>query len=500
MKKRFNLSLLLKNFSDIFSSVPENFPFKKELLDAENSWINKMALFHYTAWPFLTSGIFFFLMGAIQKSKPLMIYRFGTTSLLILLGIIAYLFREQTKVVKNSLFFASAVLTLSISWSLTVGNPTESIWVILLATIIIATISSSLFFAISWLTFLTLISEPFWITKYPTSKIVVNLVVAFVIIIFAHIAKRILVQSIVNKLLHDKSQKDFINAQKELYTEIEKFVPPVLVKKIEEQTMPISVMVNDDMLTGNPNDMDEQFLEKRPLSLVVDDILRRHQSDVAVLFSDLRNFSQRSTDIEFVEKELVPSSIKLIDMVEANMGVAKQIGDAIFVYYSTEGSHPDDSKKAILRAFKDAVAGCLIEKQRVKKLGRDKSERFFSIAYGTALIGNMASSHHREATVIGAPANLAARMDSLTKEPVFKPLLEDGNKILVCDKAKTVMDEFEGKLVFEKVVLEDIGITIKSFPDEKFIYLFHVTKENIEALNEILIANDIDPIDIEDYI
>jgi class 3 adenylate cyclase len=223
--------------------------------------------------------------------------------------------------------------------------------------------------------------------------------------------------------------------------------------------------------------------------MALDEVLMRKEASVAVMFTDMRNFSTRSVDTDFVEQELVPSSSKIIDGAEDNMGVAKQIGDAVFVYYSME-----DPEEGLLRAAKDSVKGCMDEKQRIKTLGRAEPERFFSIAYGSALVGNMASFRHREATVIGSPANLSARMDTLTKEPAFKILIGDGNKVLVSKTAKEILKTFNDKLEFNEVNLEDIKLIMKSFPDEKSIYLFATTAENIAALNEVLAVNNLAPI------
>ena len=108
----------------------------------------------------------------------------------------------------------------------------------------------------------------------------------------------------------------------------------------------------------------------------------------------------------------------------------------------------------------------------------------------------MASFRHREATVIGSPANLSARMDSLTKEPAFKILVDDGNKVLVSKTAKEILKSFNDKFEFNEVNLEEMHLIMKSFPDEKHVCLFTVTEQNISALNEVLTMNNIRPIEI----
>jgi len=451
------------DFFDLFILVPSQV--KNRLEQEENTWIKKIALFHYTMWPTFTL-VFFFVNKNITLN--LIIFRGGLAAVLLTLGTLAYFFRKNIKVVKYSLFLSGFVLSLFISWSMTLGNPVESIWILMHATLIMISTSSSVLFSVLWLSTILLATEPFWSNKYSLPYLTANLIALTIIVVFGYIFKKNWIQSKINKFLRDDTVKEAIEHQMEFDNEIKRFISPVLVKRIEEKTT-----------------------NGQTLVMALDDVLMRKKALVAVMFTDMRNFSTRSIDIDFVEQELVPSSSKIIDRVEDNMGVAKQIGDAVFVYYSME-----DPEEGLLRAIKDAVRGCIGEKQRIKTLGRTEPERFFSIAYGPALVGNMASFRHREATVIGSPANLSARLDSLTKKPAFKTLIEDGNKILVSKTAKEILKTFNDKFEFNEVNLENIQLIMKSFPNEKTIYLFTVTEQNINALNEVLKVNNIQTIEM----
>jgi len=103
----------------------------------------------------------------------------------------------------------------------------------------------------------------------------------------------------------------------------------------------------------------------------------------------------------------------------------------------------------------------------------------------------MASFRHREATVIGSPANLAARMDGLTKEPNFKALIDDGEHVLVSKDAMQIINSFNSGFEFKEVNLEEMHLIMKSFPEEKRTYLFQLTQRNISLFNEVLTANAI---------
>ena len=462
MRKQLLQTLI--DFFDLFLSVSAQV--KERVEQEEHKWIKNVALFHYTIWP-LTFIIFFFFIK--PKSMDLIIYRSGSILCLLVLGLIAYIFRNNFRIVKYSLFVAGFALSLLISWSMTVGNPTESIWILMHATLIMVSVSSSVMFSVLWLSIILLSTQPFWSVKYTFSYQTANLIALTVIVTFAYIFKKNWIQSKVNKFLREDAIKESIEKQIEFDNEIKRFISPVLVQRIEEKTS-----------TGET------------LVMALDDVLMRKESPVAVMFTDMRNFSTRSVDTDFVEKELVPSSSKIIDSSEDNMGIAKQIGDAVFVYYSME-----DPEEGLLRATKDAVAGCIDEKRRIKELGRQVPERFFSLAYGPALVGNMASFRHREATVIGSPANLAARMDSLTKEASFSTLINDCNKVLLSKTAKELLQTFHDSFEFNEVNLEEMNLTMKSFPNEKHIYLFPLTTNNLERLNSVLEANNIKTVEAE---
>ena len=150
------------------------------------------------------------------------------------------------------------------------------------------------------------------------------------LIVIGYATKRIWIRSKINEFLHNDAVQESIQKQIEFDNEIKRFISPVLVQRIEEKTA-----------TGET------------LVMALDDVLMRKEAPVAVMFTDMRNFSTRSVDTDFVEKELVPSSSKIIDSSEDNMGIAKQIGDAVFVYYSMEDpGRPTRNKRCCSRLYR----------------------------------------------------------------------------------------------------------------------------------------------------
>jgi class 3 adenylate cyclase len=456
---------ILVGLIDPMLTIPLNV--KTRVLQEEHYRINRVAFFSYLIWP----SMYIILYFALDQNKvPIEIfrkYRFGLAGTIWLLGLLAYIFRRRTNVVKFSLYLVSLAIPLFVAWSMTFGYPVQTKWLVFMPTLVLISVARSFILPVMWVLFITMITKPIWVTVNPARWLVTDTIVGIVIILFGHIFRRIWLESKVNQFINDDLIAASIEQQLEFDKNIKSFISPVLVSRIEEKTR-----------------------SGESLVAALDSVLMRRANKVSVLFNDVRNFSTRSIDSHFVENELIPASSLIIDRTEANGGVAKQIGDAVFVYYSL-----DDPEEALLRAMKDGVVGCIEEKKRIEFLGRNNPERFFSLSYGNALVGNMASTKHREATVIGAPANLAARMDGLTKKPEFNILVADGTKIIMSEEAVNTAKTFHDKLDFQKIDLVEKDFIMKSFPDEKSVYLFATTPENIKALNEVLIENKLAPIE-----
>jgi len=429
----------------------------------ESSWLKKSALVNFILWP----TAFIFLLIAIDKSKTnynmWIVYRVGTAVIILVLALISLVFKNKKELIRLMSFLAAGVLATTIAWSMTFGASFAKGYYLIPPLVILVSVSRSFIFPSLWIIFLALINKPFWSTRFPDNAITAEVITSIAILLFAHLGKRIWLESKVNKYLYEDLTSATIEKQMEFDRNIKSFISPVLVEKIEAKTR-----------------------SGESLVAALDSVLMRKSNKVSVLFNDVRNFSTRSIDSHFVENELIPASSIIIDRSESNMGVAKQIGDAVFVYYSL-----DDPEESLLRAMKDGIIGCIEEKKRVESLNRDKPERFFSLSYGIALVGNMASAKHREATVIGSPANLAARMDSLTKETEFSTLVADGTKIIMSEEAVNTARTFHDRLNFQKIDLTERNLVMKSFPDEKNVYLLASTSENINILNEVLAANNL---------
>lgn len=140
---------------------------------------------------------------------------------------------------------------------------------------------------------------------------------------------------------------------------------------------------------------------------------------VAVLFSDIRNFTP------FAESNLSYDVVHILNRYFYRMGNAilqhqgyidKYLGDGIMALFGLEGTPPATS-------CENALLAALEMKQELadfnKYLGQHFGLRFeigIGIHYGDVLVGDMGHPQHQQFTAIGDAVNVAARIETATKE------------------------------------------------------------------------------------
>jgi len=141
------------------------------------------------------------------------------------------------------------------------------------------------------------------------------------------------------------------------------------------------------------------------------------QVDVAVLFSDLRNFTPLSERL--APRELVAFLneyfAEMVEELHAAGGVVdKFIGDAVMAVFGLEGRE-DPCGRAL-----DAALGMQVRVEelntRLEVRGLPPVACGVGIHFGPVIAGNIGSPERLEYTVIGDSVNVAARLESKTKE------------------------------------------------------------------------------------
>lgn len=174
---------------------------------------------------------------------------------------------------------------------------------------------------------------------------------------------------------------------------------------------------------------------------------------LTVLFSDIREFTSFSekNSPEDVVKSLNEYFTEMTEIIFSENGTLdKFIGDAIMVIYGAPIYFPDHAERAVrtalrmqekIKELQDIFGGSL-------KVG-------IGINTGEMVVGNMGSKSRWDYTVIGDSVNLAARLESLTKEY----------------KADIIISEYTYQQVKDKVEVKYLGrVKVKGKEEEVEIY------------------------------
>ncbi|HUN57045.1 MAG TPA: adenylate/guanylate cyclase domain-containing protein [Candidatus Binataceae bacterium] len=146
--------------------------------------------------------------------------------------------------------------------------------------------------------------------------------------------------------------------------------------------------------------------------------LKGERRRITVLFSDIRGFTSIAEGMrpEEVVEMLSEFFSRMVDVVLRNHGtIDKFLGDGVMVIFGAPLDDPYQEEHAVIAA---------VEMQRELETlcakwdseGRRRFKMGIGINSGSAVVGNIGSQEHMEYTAIGDTVNLAARLESATKE------------------------------------------------------------------------------------
>ncbi len=203
------------------------------------------------------------------------------------------------------------------------------------------------------------------------------------------------------------------------------------------------------------------------------------RKNVAIFFSDIRNFTAISEKLEPEEvvEFLNEYMTRMVNCVNETKGVVdKYIGDAIMAVWGAPVSTGNDTENAINAALamrQELIsfnAGRGGDRKPVIKIG-------CGINTGPVLAGQIGSEERMEYTVIGDAVNLASRIETLTK-----PF---GTDILISEDSHRLV-----KGIFLTVPMQKITVKGKSDPQQIYAVLGRIDNPNtpstIDELRSIL--------------
>jgi adenylate cyclase len=146
--------------------------------------------------------------------------------------------------------------------------------------------------------------------------------------------------------------------------------------------------------------------------------LKGERRRITVLFADIRGFTAISESMtpEDVVEMLSEFFDRMVEVLMRHQGtIDKFLGDGMMVIFGAPLDDPYQEQHAVLAA---------VEMQKeLRNLcddwqtnGRQAIKMGIGINSGAAIVGNIGSADHMEYTAIGDTVNLAARLESATKE------------------------------------------------------------------------------------
>ncbi len=158
-----------------------------------------------------------------------------------------------------------------------------------------------------------------------------------------------------------------------------------------------------------------------------DVLLEGDQREVSILFQDIRDFTALSERIspERLVRTLNQFFTEMVAAVEAEGGVVKQFtGDGVMALFGAPVAHADAPDRAV-RAALNMVRR--LERLNTRFRAEDSPPLRIGVGIrtGEVVAGRIGPDERIEYAVVGAPVNLASRIESLTKEVGATILISD---------------------------------------------------------------------------
>ena len=171
----------------------------------------------------------------------------------------------------------------------------------------------------------------------------------------------------------------------------------------------------------------DRYVSKNVASLILTDresfesTLKGSKKGVTVVFSDIRGFTSmtEATDATHLVDQLNEYFLQMVDIVLKQDGtLQKYIGDAIMAVWGDTHSNGAvvDAEGAVRTAYLMRLALIKLNDGWKENPNRMDLKIGIGINYGEAVVGNIGHPQRMEFTVLGDAVNLAARLESGTKQ------------------------------------------------------------------------------------
>ncbi len=419
------------------------------MAQAQELFNQKFASVTALVWIFFY-GLQLFLSDS-QKTDPTpwLIFRFASIAVLLA----TFFFLRQAVSSKTKVFavlVCGAYLSSSYAYMSKFGLPMRTSWVVTLGASFLATVVLRGHFAFLLLALQTgVILSTLWVGTINSIWFVSDSLFGGAIIAAGVTFRFLNLKAEERSLVAQEALNQDIQHQLSIYAQVSRFIPKAIHRRIQAATKSGITI--------------ETALKK---------YLKVENRFVTIMYSDLRNYSLRSHDLDFVREGLVRSHESVTTIVEQNEGVPQQAGDSILAYFAYE-----QEDLCLLRGLNAAIL-CQLECDKLRKSDPQTDiERYFIVTSGQANVGNVFGDEHFELSVNGKPANLAARLDEISKNQFLKKRILNASAILLDFNTKKRLLRVLPGLNLTEITLSDIGISLRTYTEEKRVFLLPATTD-----------------------
>lgn len=171
----------------------------------------------------------------------------------------------------------------------------------------------------------------------------------------------------------------------------------------------------------------ERYVSKNVAKTILEDqrsfieSLSGRKQSVTVLFSDIRGFTSmtESSDAAKLVAQLNEYFLEMVGVVlKENGTLQKFIGDAIMSAWGDTHSEglAEDARRAVSAALQMRAALVRLNEKWTSQPDRTKLKIGIGVNHGDIIVGNIGHPQRMEFTVLGDGVNLAARLESATKQ------------------------------------------------------------------------------------
>lgn len=200
---------------------------------------------------------------------------------------------------------------------------------------------------------------------------------------------------------------------------------------------------------------------------IIDDMIKSETKEketinekrkVAILICDIRNFTtisecnQPENVVEFLNQYFS----RMVDVIKKHGGtVDKFMGDAVMALFGAPISYVDNAERAVKAAMEMSSLVQDMPCSLLDKTDGMKLDIGIGIHYGEVIVGNIGCKDKTDYTVIGDSANLASRLEGLTKKY--------GSRIIVSQAVRDEIKEGFNMLHVDNVRVKGKNLVVQVY-------------------------------------